>query len=226
MSRPPKAAPAAAAKPRRLQAGGAQLQQELRGVDDVDGVGGEREQHLPARRQRAGQDRDEIDGVQGDDDEADRVFPEEGRREEILAEDVALPQRPGDHDRVEHQRLDDDRERRRLIASAGARDSAAPAPRLTRKTRNCSGASTPWTSVQRRLRRGDGAARACRAPGLRLPVRSPATRGIGRPRTCRRRAAAALISPADWRQDSKCQSDWTLFLSYLSRCSRHNAISR
>ena len=36
-----------------VAARGAQLQQELRGVDDVGGVGGEREQHLLARRRRA-----------------------------------------------------------------------------------------------------------------------------------------------------------------------------
>ena len=45
-SRERTAAPAAAL----LQPGGAQLQDELRGVDDVGGVGGQREQHLLARR--------------------------------------------------------------------------------------------------------------------------------------------------------------------------------
>ena len=45
-------------------------------------------------------------------EEAENVFPEERRCKQITAEDFALPDRAGDHDRVKQQGLDHDRRRR------------------------------------------------------------------------------------------------------------------
>ena len=47
--------------------------------------------------------------MQREDEHADDVFPEESGREQVAAEDVFFPEAPGDHDRVQHKRLDYDR---------------------------------------------------------------------------------------------------------------------
>ena len=104
---------------RCCEPGGAQLEQELGGVDDVGGVGRQRQQHLLARVESAGEQRREIGRVQRQHEHAEHVLPEEGRREQVAAEDLLLPDRAGDHDRVEHQGLDHDRRGRGGEALAG-----------------------------------------------------------------------------------------------------------
>ena len=49
----------------------------------------------------------EIGRMERDHAHADHVFPEKGVGEEVLAEHDLLPDGSGDHDRVEHERLDD-----------------------------------------------------------------------------------------------------------------------
>ena len=128
--------------------GGAQLEQELGGVDDVGGVGGQRQQHLLARVERVGEQGGEVGGVQRQHQHADHVFPEEGRREQIAAEDLLLPDRAGDHDRVEDQGLDHDRGGGDGQPLAGGEVAQDQGRGSTRKTRNWTGASTPCTMVQ------------------------------------------------------------------------------
>ena len=129
-----------------VAARGAQLQNELRGVDEVGRVGRQREQHLLARIAEPGEQRHQIGGVQRQHEEAEDVFPEEGRRKQIAAEDFALPDRAGDHDRVKQQRLDHDRCGRdgKSLARWQVADDQA---RLIRKTANWTGARMPCTSV-------------------------------------------------------------------------------
>ena len=86
--------------------GGAQLQDELGGVDDVGGIGGERQDHLALRAQRVEGHRRQISGMQRQHQHAEDVFPVEGGGEQVAAEHHLLPDAAGDHDRVEGQRLD------------------------------------------------------------------------------------------------------------------------
>ena len=75
------------------QAGGAQLEEELRRVHGVGGVGGQRQAHLLPRARPAEEERAEVGGVQRQHEDADHVLPEEDRREQIAAENLALPKR-------------------------------------------------------------------------------------------------------------------------------------
>ena len=92
-----------------LQPGRAQLQQELRGVDDVAGIGRQRQQHQALGVDCAGEQRDQIGGVQRQHQHAENVFPEERRGKQVAAEDLTFPDRAGDHDGVEQHGLDHDR---------------------------------------------------------------------------------------------------------------------
>ena len=85
------------------------LKQELSGIDNVGSVGRKREKHVLARAKPSGEQGDQIGRVQRQHEHADDVFPEERRRKEITPEDVVLPDRAGDHDEVEEERLDNDR---------------------------------------------------------------------------------------------------------------------
>ena len=78
----------------------AQLEDELRGVDHVGRIGRERDIHLLARI-GAGEQQRQVSGVQRQHEEAEHVLPEEGGREEVLAENVLLPQGACHHDGVE-----------------------------------------------------------------------------------------------------------------------------
>ena len=78
----------------------------MRGVDDIGGVGGERQQHQAVRPERTGKQRAEVSRVQGKHQHAEHVLPEEGRGEQVAAEDDLFPDRAGDHDCVERQGLD------------------------------------------------------------------------------------------------------------------------
>jgi hypothetical protein len=73
---------------------------------------------------------------------AEHVFPEEGGREEVLAEDDLFPDRAGHHDGQQDERLDNDGNRGRVVARTGPHEPQDQ-PSDTRKTRNCSGARTP-----------------------------------------------------------------------------------
>lgn len=48
--------------------------------------------------------------MQRDDDHADNVFPVKRRRKQIAPEDITLPKRAGNHDRVQNQCFSDDRD--------------------------------------------------------------------------------------------------------------------
>ncbi len=92
-----------------LQSRGAQFQNELCRVDHVGAISSEREKHETARLEPSeGKGRD-IGRVQRQNEHAEHVFPKEGWREEIAAENRLFPDRTGDHDGIERQRLDDDR---------------------------------------------------------------------------------------------------------------------
>ena len=92
---------------------------------DVGRIGGERQQHLLARRRaQPVASADEIGGVQRQHQHAEDVFPEEGRREQVAAEDHLFPDGAGDHDRVEAERLDDDRDGRGRDSLRRSRGSA------------------------------------------------------------------------------------------------------
>ena len=98
---------------------GAQLEQELRGVDDVGGIGRQREEHQAARVEPAEGEGGEIGAVQGQHEHAEHVFPEEDGREQVAAEHRFLPDRASDHDRIERDRLRDDGGCRGHLARAG-----------------------------------------------------------------------------------------------------------
>ena len=98
--------------------GRAQLEQELRRVDHVGRIGGQRQPGECAGLEGVAPQRDEVGGVQGQHQHAEHVFPEEGRGEQVAAEHHLLPDAAGDHDRVEHERLDHDRQHGRGLAGA------------------------------------------------------------------------------------------------------------
>ncbi len=86
---------------------------------DVGRVGGEREIKLLVRGEPPECEDGEIGRVQRQHQHAEHVFPEEGRREQVAAEDLLFPDAAGDHDRVEAQRLDHDGDGRGREAFAG-----------------------------------------------------------------------------------------------------------
>jgi len=102
----------------RVESRGAQLQHELRCVQGIGGIGCECDVHLLPGIDRRGVEREKVRGVQSQHGDADDVLPEEGAGKQIAAEFLMLPDRAGDHDCVEHRRLDDDGDRGRLQAVA------------------------------------------------------------------------------------------------------------
>ena len=94
---------------RSIATRGPELEKKLGRIHHVGSIGGERDQHLIAYGERSRDQTDEVDGVQREHEDAEHVLPEEGPREEIATEDLALPDRAGDHDGVEEAGLDYDR---------------------------------------------------------------------------------------------------------------------
>ncbi len=99
--------------PSRLQSRGAQLQEELRGVDDVGGVGGERQPHQARWPEPALPQRQEVGRVQRQHQHAEHVLPKEWRGKQPDVVDVFFPDRARHHDRVQDERFDHDRQRGR-----------------------------------------------------------------------------------------------------------------
>jgi hypothetical protein len=144
-----RAASASACLPRR-----AQLQDELRGIDAIGGVGRQGQQHLAACAQRAGVQRHQVGRVQRQHQHAEHVFPEEGRRKQPAVEDHLLPDAAGDHDGVEQQRLDNDRKRGGSVAFTAAQVAQHQHQADRRTPGTARGASTACTIVQAAARRG------------------------------------------------------------------------
>ena len=156
---------------RRLQPRRAQLQHELGGVDDVGGVGGQRDRHLSARASsRADDQRGEIGGVQRQHQHAERVFPEEGGGEQVAAEHHLLPDRAGDHDCVKRERLYDDRDCRGFLTTPVSRKRSDQRQARPGRPGTAPGRARPGP-VSIALRPAAPAALRCRAASIAwLPI--------------------------------------------------------
>ncbi len=84
----------------------AKLDQELKCIDDICGVGGYRQPHLLFHGAPAKRPASDVGGVKHNDQHAHDIFPKECWREEVLTEDHLFPDGTRDHDRGEDARFD------------------------------------------------------------------------------------------------------------------------
>ena len=90
------------------KSGRAQLEKELGGIDKVGGIGGQGQQHQGPHVQIATDQSHQVGSVQGENQHAENIFPEEGPGKEVTPEDDLLPNGPRDHDGIQEQGLNDD----------------------------------------------------------------------------------------------------------------------
>ena len=171
--RPSDAAPPAS-RPRLVEPRRAQLQQELGRVDRRRWRRRRAPGSIswPRRRAQPVDQRHQVGGVQRQHQHAEHVFPVEGRREQVAAEDHLLPDAAGDHDRVERQRLDHDRDASRRVALAGGEvaQHQAEADEEDDELHRREHALHQGPAARRR---GAGVPRACRAAGARRRAAGP-----------------------------------------------------